>query len=211
MNCIGKTIKALKGIMKGVHMRTSDAFNVIDYIIPITEITAVSTTNQPANDGVEVVSSSASDTQQITLWGNPNGSTDIVYETITLTGTTAVSTIKTDWGTIYGAFLGDQYGLISSRAVGTITIREASGDLAITTIAVGKLGTGQQRFALAGRKVGIENILGVTYFNTGNALATTTSASAQMEARMTISTTVDSFLTLVSDGTGSTLQVYVFK
>ena len=192
-------------------MRTSDAFNVIDYIIPITEITAVSITNQPANDGAEIVSSSASDTQKITLWGNTNGSTDIVYETITLTGTTAVSTIKTDWGTIYGAFLGDQYGLISSRAVGTITIREASADLAITTIAAGKLGTGQQRFSLAGRKIAIENILGVTYFNGGNTLATTTGANAQLEARMTIPIVVDSFLTIISDGTGSTAQIYVFK
>jgi len=192
-------------------MRTSDAFNVIDYIIPITEITAVSVTNQPANDGVEVVSSSASDTQQITLWGNTNSGTDIVYETITLTGTTAVATTKTDWGTIYGAFLGDQYGLISSRAVGTITIREASGDLVITTIGVGKLGTGHQRFALAGRKTIIENITGVTYLNSGTSLATTTGANAQMDSRMTRLITIDSFLNMVSDGTGSTAQIYVFK
>jgi len=112
-------------------------------------------TNQPANDGVEVISDAAGDTTQtITLYGVRNGAlTTLVTETITLLGTTqAVSTI-TNWYTILGARL-------SAACAGTITIREASGNAAITTIAAASLtagihaGTSTQAYGLVPRRDG---------------------------------------------------------
>ena len=93
--------------------------------------------NQPANDGVEIVSDSTADTtQQITLYGVLNGATTtLVTETLTLTGTTQLDSAYTDWATILGVEL-------DSAAAGTITVREASGNATITTIASGTLTAG---------------------------------------------------------------------
>ncbi len=97
--------------------------------------------NQPANDAVEVVSSSASDTTRtVTIYGTTNGSDTTVAETVTLNGTTAVATTKTDWGIVLGVEL-------SGVTVGTITIREASGDATITTIAPTSVSAGVQSVA----------------------------------------------------------------
>lgn len=85
--------------------------------------------NQPANDGIEIVSDAAGDTtQSITLYGTLNGAaTVLVTETIALNGTTVVSSTHTDWGVLLAARL-------SAACAGTITIREASGNATITTI-----------------------------------------------------------------------------
>ncbi len=84
-------------------------------------------TNQPANDGIEIVSASTADTTQtITLYGVLNGAlTTLVTETLTLTGTTQVVSAHTDWYYLLGARL-------SASCAGTITIREASGNATIT-------------------------------------------------------------------------------
>lgn len=93
-------------------------------------------TNQPANDGVEVVSSSAADTTQTaTIIGTTNGANTVVVETVTLNGTTFVPTVKTDWGLILAVKL-------SASCAGTITFREASADAAITTITTGNTSKG---------------------------------------------------------------------
>lgn len=93
--------------------------------------------NQPANDGIQVISSNAADTTQtITLIGVRNGAlTTVVTETLTLTGNTAVTSAITNWYTLLGARL-------SAICAGTVTIREDSGDLAITTITTGNLTAG---------------------------------------------------------------------
>ncbi len=84
--------------------------------------------NQPANDGVEIVSASAGDTtQSVTIYGTTTGTDTVVVETVALNGTTPVSTIKTDWGAVLGVEL-------SASCAGTITVREASADQTITTI-----------------------------------------------------------------------------
>ncbi len=83
-------------------------------------------TNQPANDGIEVVSASADDTTQtVTIIGTTNGTDTVVVETVTLNGTTAVSTVKTDWGVVLAVKK-------SAATVGTVTVREASGNATIT-------------------------------------------------------------------------------
>lgn len=88
--------------------------------------------NQPANDGVEVVSDSTYDTTQtVTIYGTTNGAeTTVVSETVTLDGTDAVATTKVNWGTILAV-------VVSGAHAGTITVREASADQTITTLAAG--------------------------------------------------------------------------
>ena len=93
--------------------------------------------NQPANDGIEVISDSAGDTtQSITLIGTLNGAaTVIVTETLSLNGTTQVVSSHTNWGVLLAARL-------SAACAGTITIREASGNATITTISASNLTAG---------------------------------------------------------------------
>jgi len=92
--------------------------------------------NQPANDGVEVVSDSTADTTQtVTLYGILDGETTITTSTVELNGTTAVADANTDWSVIVGVEL-------DAVAAGTVTIREASADQAITTITTGNLVAG---------------------------------------------------------------------
>lgn len=93
-------------------------------------------TNQPANDGVEVVSASAADTTQtITVIGTTQGTDTVVVETVTLTGTTPVATTKVDWGLILAVKK-------SAATAGTVTVREASADQAITTLTAAVLSQG---------------------------------------------------------------------
>lgn len=183
----------------------------LKHAIPSMQITAYSGfTNQPANDSIEVLSSDAGDTQQITLFGY-NNADELKYHTVTLNGTSAVtSTLTTNnWKTIIGAFLGDIYGQNSEVATGTITIREASGDQAITTITAGDRSTGNVFFLLTGRDVTVHNKSGSTYLNT-NELATTDNA-VEMVAGMTLDILPENYLYLAGDISGSEAQVIVWK
>ena len=93
-------------------------------------------TNQPANDGIEVVSSNAADTTQtVTIYGTTNGTDTVVVETVTLNGTTQVSTVKVDWGVVLGVTM-------NATALGTVTVREASGNATITTMTAGQASKG---------------------------------------------------------------------
>jgi len=99
--------------------------------------------NQPANDGVEILSSNAADTtQSATVIGTTNGTDTVVVETVALTGTTPVSTVKVDWGIILAVKL-------SASCAGTITFREASADATITTITTTNLSKGVNTVAAA--------------------------------------------------------------
>jgi hypothetical protein len=87
-------------------------------------------TNQPANDGVELVSSDAADTTQtVTVWYVRNGAlTTLVSEAVALNGTTQVALTHTDVEYVLGVEL-------SAACAGTVTVREASGNATITTLA----------------------------------------------------------------------------
>jgi hypothetical protein len=188
-------------------MRSKEAYKQIDTIIPIFEVTAYSAfSNQPANDDIEIVSDSASDTQTITLLFYDNA--DVLHQVTTaVNGTnvvTVTSTVKPK--TLLGVFLGDIYGSISARAVGTITIREASANATITTITAGKLSVGMQRFYMPGKDVVVENIAGNTWFNTLDYVASTAGKNLQMTGRMNAEINVGKYLSLISDTTGSTVQ-----
>jgi hypothetical protein len=106
-------------------------------------ITGLAFGNQPTNDGVEVVSSSAADTTSVTIYGTTTGTLTVVSETVVLTGTTAVSTEKTDWGVV----LGFEIPRGKPLAAGTITVREASGNATISTLTAGNRQKGVQNVA----------------------------------------------------------------
>ena len=93
-------------------------------------------TNQPANDGIEVVSDSVADVgQSLTIIGTTTGTDTVVVETVALNGTTAVSTTKVNWGVVLAVKL-------APLAAGTVTVREASGNATIVTLATTVLSAG---------------------------------------------------------------------
>lgn len=83
-------------------------------------------TNQPSNDIVEVLSANVGDTTQtVTIIGTTTATNTIVVETVTLNGTTAVPTVKTNWGVIVAVKK-------SAATLGTITVRKKTGAATIT-------------------------------------------------------------------------------
>jgi len=92
--------------------------------------------NQPLNDSVQVLSSSAADTTQIvTLYGTTTATNTVVKQTVALNGTTAVISAKVNWGQILGVQL-------SAPCVGTVTIRKTTGPATIITLATTVLSAG---------------------------------------------------------------------
>lgn len=93
-------------------------------------------TNQPSGDGVEIISDSASDTQTFIIMGTRTGKGDTLYAASgTLLGLSQQTTTYTDWDKILGITL-------SGVAVGTITVREASGNATIVTFSPGDAAKG---------------------------------------------------------------------
>lgn len=100
-------------------------------------MTGLAFTNQPANDGVELVSDDITDTtQSATVYYTRNGAGDTVSsETVALNGTTQVALTDTDVALVLGVEL-------DAVCAGTVTVREASGNATITTITTGNLESG---------------------------------------------------------------------
>jgi hypothetical protein len=95
--------------------------------------------NQPANDGVEVVSASAADdpTFTVTAWYTRDSLGDTVYtETIALNGTTQVVFTHTDIALVLAVEK-------SAATTGTITFREASANATIITLPAATLSSGK--------------------------------------------------------------------
>ena len=134
-----RTALAADVIVAGDRLKAYDGGylgTMAETIITIGSGVGLAFTNQPANDGLEIGSSSADDvTQSVTVYGTTTGTDTVVAETIALTGTTFVSTVKTDWGAILGYEL-------DAACVGTVTLREASGNATVSTIAAGSLTKG---------------------------------------------------------------------
>ena len=203
-------------------MQTVIRFKDHLYYIPALAITTVASSNQPAGGAIKIVSSSVSDTQLITVWGTrTNLGSFLYYETITLTGTSVVTSATTDWQTIVGAYLGKYNGVASSIAVGNITIENAA--LAtIYTIAAGKWSIGAPTFLLPGQNIELENISGNTWINTINTpntdvslpvatVASATGAALYMTGQTSKEIKTRNFVSLVSDGTGSSAQITVIE
>lgn len=100
-------------------------------------ITGGGWTTQPNNDGLEVVSSDVADTTQtITIYYTRDSLGDTVYsEALALNGTTQVVLTDTDAALVLGVEL-------DAACAGTVTVREASGNTTITTIAPAALSSG---------------------------------------------------------------------
>lgn len=203
-------------------MYTQIQSQYITRIIPTFNLTTVAVSNQPsgavAGKSISAVSNSASDVQKLIVWGTQTGdSVKLVSETITLNGTTPVVFIATNWETITGAFLGDEFGNISSRAVGTILIKNQDGNT-IYTLAATKLSIGSMYFQVNGNNTQIYNDTGVIYYtvipihNTSTVpLASITSGTPwKLDYGASDVIKIRTYISLVSDGTGATCQIRVF-
>ena len=190
--------------------------------IPIFQVTTVAASNQPGGGVAKVVSSSASDTQIITIFGARTNLSGYYYEQLALNGTTAVTSTTTDWNNILGAYLGNISGVPSAVGVGTITVANTGGST-IYSIAAGARSIGTVIFNLAGKNVEVENITGNTWFNAAtptntnytnsgnltnnpNAPVATTANGIQMAGRMSRELKVIDFISFVSDSS-STCQI----
>jgi hypothetical protein len=192
-------------------MITSERYKTVDYIIPTFDVTAWSGfTNQPDGDKVEIVSNNANDTGLITIFGTVKTTGEFKHETVTLKGTTVVSTVEDDWDDIYGVFLGDVYGKNINAASGTITIREASGGQTITTLATGKISIGLVGFDMMGKNIRIRRITGNLYYKNGEP-ATTTNGHLLDSGEPYLNVVNDGMFYLISDGSAATCKITVFK
>jgi hypothetical protein len=192
-------------------MITNERYKTVDHIIPTFDVTAWSGfTNQPDGDKVEIVSNNAADTGLITIFGTVKTTGEFKYETITLKGTTAVATTEEDWDDIYGAFLGDIYGKNIKAAAGTITIREATGDQAITTLTTGKISTGHIGFDMLGKNIRIRRVSGNLYYKNGEP-ATTANGHLLDAGEPYLNVVNDGIFYLISDGSAATAKITVFK
>lgn len=136
--------------------------------------------NQPTGDGIEVLSDNAADTTQtVTFYGTKTGATTTVTtETVTLTGVTFVPTVLQTWQNLLAVEL-------SASCAGTITIRKATGDATIITIASGTLSKGVETPTIAKAyeqivtiKAGGASVLPVGIIGTGADGAVLTSVTA---------------------------------
>lgn len=114
------------------------AIAYIDASLINTEIATVDGagfTNQPATDGITVVSSSALDiTQTVTVYGTTTAGA-YISEDFELTGTTDVDSASSDWAVVAGV-------LIDGVCAGDIEVSETSGGAEIVTISAGDLSAG---------------------------------------------------------------------
>lgn len=190
-------------------LQTSITGSLPNYIIPMMDLLAWSGfTNQPSNDGVEVVSNSASDVGKCTIFGTTTGTGAFAYETITLNGVTVVATTKVNWGNVYGIFMGDIYGQNITPLVGILTVREASADQTITTLAANAISKGMVAFDLTGKSIILNVHSGNVWKNhvvvtTANGFKLNTFGGNIKGER------VVSMLYLISDTTGATAQIEV--
>lgn len=189
---------------------TREQHKIPDYIVPVFDtLSYAGFTNQPANDDVQAVSNNTGDTGKLTIFGIDNGNT-LTYQTITLNGTTPVdSVLSPKWKTIYGAFMGDIYGKNIAAAVGTITMKEKSGGLTITTIGAGKISTGMVGFDMRGKNVSVIQVSGNLYFN--QTVAVTTANGYPFASTEKFLVKPSDLFYLISDGSGATSKILVYK
>lgn len=191
-------------------MRSQVEFKQAEYFVPVFQLGGAALTNQPANDGVEILSASASDVNLITVIGTDYTTGKLTFETKRMTGATPISLAKTDWGTIYGFFLGDIFGKNSTVAVGTITVREASADQAIGTLTAGDRSHGNIFFDIPGKNITFHNISGNSWIGVDDQLNYASVNDAfKYTAGMADDYKNKRYLMLLGDSTGSTAQIRV--
>ena len=183
----------------------------IDKIIPSLTLTNWSAfTNQPNTDTVEIVSDSANDVQVVTVWG-VDANNILRYEEITLTGITAVATTRANWKNIYSVYCGYANGKVSLAAQGTITIREGSGNLGITTITAGNYHSGMLIFNQPGSVFDYELEYGYMYLSTILPVATSTIGIKNLGRCYEKLQASEFPVSFISDNVGCKLQITFFK
>jgi hypothetical protein len=127
-------VVAAEPIIAGARIKCGDNGRVLNLNVADTTIgtgTSGNFDNDPDNDAVEVVSSSAEDEGiAVTIIGTTHGGVVTVSETVETDGTTAVETTKQDWGKILAV-------KSAGGHAGTLTIRKKTGPATITTLATG--------------------------------------------------------------------------
>ena len=167
--------------------------------------------NQPDGDTVEIISNSASDTGLCTIWGSDKITGALCHETVTLTGTDAVTTVKTNWDDIYSILLGDALGNNITPAVGTITFREGSTNGAITTITAGVFNAGMFFISGVGSNVEIHNASGKIYWNVGRVCTATNGLYHDGVTFKQFNIGVRDYLSIISDNSGCVTQIVVME
>jgi hypothetical protein len=179
------------------------------YVIPAFDILAWSGfTNQPDGDDVEIISNSASDVGKCTIFYTKKSDGTFTHTTVTLTGTNAKAlTGANDVDDVLGIVLGDIDGQNITPAVGTITIREASGGQAITTIAATKISKGMVALDFGGKDVIYRILSGNAWKNT--AAVVTAANGFKMESGDARDEFVSGHLYLISDTSGASCSIDV--
>jgi hypothetical protein len=193
-------------------MYVRELYKAIETIIPTMTVTNwANFTNQPDGDGLEILSNSAADVGKCTIWGSDKTTGLLCQETVTLTGTSVMSTAKLNWDDIYGVFLGDANGKNITPAVGTITVREASNNATVTTLTAALIQKGMLILHLNGKNVEIAYTSGKIYVNT---VERATSANGLYNVGTSaggFSMRVKDKLYIISDDTGCALQVVILE
>lgn len=198
-------------IIKSTGVQLSGSNLTESYVIPMFDLLAWSGfTNQPDGDDVEIVSDNAGDTGKCTVFYTKKSDGTFAYATVTLTGVTAKAlTGATDVDDVLGVFLGDIEGKNITPAVGTITLREASGDQAITTIVATKISKGLVAFDLTGKQIILNVHSGNVWKRCSNVASTTTGFKMNLTGGNIKEEKIASMLYLISDTTGATAQIEV--
>jgi hypothetical protein len=166
------SLKSASPILAGSRIKAAAAGTATQLIDADTVGTLIKTssagsafTNQPANDSLTIVSSSAADAtgegeadKTVTIIGTTNGGVVVVLETIVLTGVTPVVTTKADWGLVLA--------VKKTATTGTITITETSGGLTVTTLTPSATSKGVDTVAAASQGA-FNGIPSVTCSSTG--------------------------------------------
>ena len=168
-------------------------------------------TNQPDGGSLEIVSNSASDTGLCTIWGTNKLTGALEVETVTLTGTTEVKTAMLQWDDVIAVFLGDKFGGNIKAAVGTITIKEASGDQTVTSINANGIHAGMLMISARGHNVEIDNASGKIYWNTLSVASATNGYYDVGTASNRFKVGVRDYLSIISDNTGCVTSVVVYE
>ena len=160
---------------------------------------------------MEIVSNSASDTGLCTIWGTNKLTGALEVETVTLAGTTVVKTAMLQWDDVIAVFLGDKFGNNIKAAVGTITIKEASGDQTVTSINANGIHAGMLMISARGLNVEIDNASGKIYWNTLSVASATNGYYDVGTASNRFKVGVRDYLSIISDNTGCVTSVVVYE
>lgn len=122
-----KYICSHKNHLVGANIKMLEGYGEID---SVTSTAGIDFAAQPLNDSIEILSSAAGDTTQtISIVGTTFGTDTVVNENMLLNGTNVVTSVKSNWGIILRV-------TCNAANVGTITVREASGNFTVATIPI---------------------------------------------------------------------------